>query len=61
MTKSGAVDYNILLVSGSDRSCILNSALDKLETKHISVEDLHKVDGVICTKSICHYQFRYNV
>ena len=41
MTKTGAVEgFNILLDSGSDRSFILNSALDKLETKHIAVEKL---------------------
>ena len=41
ITKSGAVeDFNILLDSGSDRSFILNSALDKLETKHIAVEKM---------------------
>ena len=41
MTKTGAVEgFNILLDSGSDRSFVLNSALDKLETKHIAVEKL---------------------
>ena len=40
-TKSGEVeDFNILLDSGSDRSFILNSVLDKLETRHIAVEKL---------------------
>ena len=33
-------DFNILLDSGSDRSFILNSVLDKLETRHIAVEKL---------------------
>ena len=40
-TKSGEVeDFNILLDSGSDRSFILNSVLDKLKTRHIAVEKL---------------------
>ena len=40
-TKSGEVeDFNILLDSGSDRSFILNSVLDKFETRHIAVEKL---------------------
>ena len=40
-TKSGEVeDFNILLDSGSDRSFILNSVLDKLETKHLAIEKL---------------------
>ena len=33
-------DFNILLDSGSDRRFILNSMLDKLETRHIAVEKL---------------------
>ena len=33
-------DFNILLDSGSDRSFILNSVLDKLKTRHIAVEKL---------------------
>ena len=40
-TKSGEVeDFNILLDSGSDPSFILNSVLDKLETRHIALEKL---------------------
>ena len=40
-TKSGEVeDFIILLDSGSDRSFILNSVLDNLETTHIAVEKL---------------------
>ena len=40
-TKRGEVeDFNILSDSGSDRSFILNSPLDKLETRHIAVEKL---------------------
>ena len=40
-TKSGEVeDFNILLDGGSDRSFILNSVLDQLETRHIAVEKL---------------------
>ena len=38
-TKSGEVeDFIILLDSGSDRSFILNSVLDKLETGHIAIK-----------------------
>ena len=40
-TKSGEVEgFNILLDSGSDRSLILNSVLNKHETRHIAVEKL---------------------
>ena len=40
-TKSGEVeDFNILLDSGSYRSFVLNSVLDKLEKRHIDVEKL---------------------
>ena len=40
-TRSGEVeDFNILLDIGSDRSFILNSVLNKLETKHIAIEKL---------------------
>ena len=41
-TKIGEVgDFNILLDSSGDRSFILNSMLDKLETRHIAVEKLN--------------------
>ena len=41
ITKNESVeDLDILLDSGSDRNFILNSGLDKLETKHIAVEKL---------------------
>ena len=40
--KSGEMeDFNILLDSGSDRSFILSSMLDKIETRHIAIEKLN--------------------
>ena len=50
-TKSGEVeDFNILLDSGSDRSFILNSVLDKLETRHIAIGKM--TYGSFCSSNV---------